>query len=203
MCACAPYESACACVCACMPVYTSMYMHACICVCVLRVCVCVCVCLCVCTSIFFSLCLCLCESVITQTKPALPHTNRHKYTNKQPSSNIPVLIHPHRHPPFFIFISYFHLCFLQELAKSVHWLPVCDPPPRMSRNVPDGHFHVVIFSENKFYAFYNDENYFQIRELVVELHVFEYGGMTFSILRKLPLNVEDFYVKTFHSNHEP
>ena len=54
----------------------------------------------------------------------------------------------------------------------------------MSRNVPDGHFHVVIFSENKFYAFYNDENYFQIRELVVELHVFEYGGMTFSIFEK-------------------
>ena len=46
----------------------------------------------------------------------------------------------------------------------------------MSRNVPDGHFHVFTFSESKFYAFYNDENHFQIRELVANLHVFEYGG---------------------------
>ena len=28
----------------------------------------------------------------------------------------------------------------------------------MSRNLPDGHFHVFIFSENKFYAIYNGEN---------------------------------------------
>ena len=47
----------------------------------------------------------------------------------------------------------------------------------MSRNVPTGHFYVFIFSESKFYAIYNDENHFQIRELVV--HVFEYGGMIF------------------------
>ena len=54
----------------------------------------------------------------------------------------------------------------------------------MSRNVPDGQFHVFVFSESTFYAFYNDENYFQIRELVAELHVFEYGGMTFGIFEK-------------------
>ena len=46
----------------------------------------------------------------------------------------------------------------------------------MSRNVPDGHFHVLIFSENRFYALYNGESHFQIIELVAELHVFEYGG---------------------------
>ena len=35
----------------------------------------------------------------------------------------------------------------------------------MSRNcnVPDGHFHVFIFSERKFYAIYNGETHFQIR----------------------------------------
>ena len=48
----------------------------------------------------------------------------------------------------------------------------------MSRNVPDGHFHVFIFSAIKFYAVYNGENHFQIRGIVVELHAFEYGGTT-------------------------
>ena len=42
-----------------------------------------------------------------------------------------------------------------------------------SRNVPDGHFHVFIFSASKFYAIYNGENHFKIRGLVTELHVFE------------------------------
>ena len=54
----------------------------------------------------------------------------------------------------------------------------------MSRNVPDGHFHVLIFSESKFYAIYNGENHFQIRGLVAELHVFEYGGTTFGTFEK-------------------
>ena len=58
----------------------------------------------------------------------------------------------------------------------------------------DGHFHVFIISESKFYAIYNGENHFQIRGLVAELHVFEYGGTTFCTLRKFNLNVEDFYV---------
>ena len=65
--------------------------------------------------------------------------------------------------------------------------------------MPDGHFH-VIFSESKFYAIYSGENHFQIRGLVAELHVVEYGGTTFGTLKnkktKLDLNVEDFYVKT-------
>ena len=43
---------------------------------------------------------------------------------------------------------------------------------KMSRNVPDGHFHVFFFSESEFYAIYNGENHFQIRGLVAELHVF-------------------------------
>ena len=34
----------------------------------------------------------------------------------------------------------------------------------MSRSVPDGHFHVFIFSESKFYAIYNGEYYFQIKD---------------------------------------
>ena len=42
----------------------------------------------------------------------------------------------------------------------------------MSRNVPDGHFHVLKFSESKFYAFYNGENHVQIRGLVAELQLF-------------------------------
>ena len=57
----------------------------------------------------------------------------------------------------------------------------------MSRNVPDGHFHVFsffLFSERKFYAVYNGENHLQIRGLVVELHVFEHGGTTLSTFGK-------------------
>ena len=54
----------------------------------------------------------------------------------------------------------------------------------MSRNVPHGHFHVFIFSENKFYAIYNGVNHFQIRELVAELHAFEFGGTTFGTFEK-------------------
>ena len=54
----------------------------------------------------------------------------------------------------------------------------------MSRNLSDGHFHVFIFSESTFYAIYNGEKHLQIRELVVELHVFEYGGTTFGTFEK-------------------
>ena len=54
----------------------------------------------------------------------------------------------------------------------------------MNRNVPDGHFHVLILSESKFYAIYNGENHFQIRGLVAELHVFKYHSMTFDTFRK-------------------
>ena len=54
----------------------------------------------------------------------------------------------------------------------------------MSRNVPDSHFHVFVFSESKFYAVYNGEKRFQIRGLVAELYVFEHGGTTFSTVEK-------------------
>ena len=54
----------------------------------------------------------------------------------------------------------------------------------MSRNVSDGHFHVLIFSESKFSAFYYGENHFQIRGLVAELHAFEYGGTIFGTFEK-------------------
>ena len=50
--------------------------------------------------------------------------------------------------------------------------------------MPGGHFNVFIFSKNTFYAIYNGENHFQIRGLVAELHVFEYGGTTFSTFEK-------------------
>ena len=50
--------------------------------------------------------------------------------------------------------------------------------------MPDGHFHVFFFSESKFYAIYNGENHFQIRGLMAELHVFEYGGTTFGTFEK-------------------
>ena len=50
--------------------------------------------------------------------------------------------------------------------------------------MPDGHFHVAIISESKLYAIYNGENHFQIRGLVAELHVFEYGDMTFGTFGK-------------------
>ena len=52
------------------------------------------------------------------------------------------------------------------------------------RNVPDGHFHVFIFFESKFYAIYNGGNHFQIRGLVAELRIFEHGGTTFGIFEK-------------------
>ena len=54
----------------------------------------------------------------------------------------------------------------------------------MSCNVPDGHFHVFIFSESNFYAIYNCENYFQIRVLEAELHVFEYCRTTIGTFEK-------------------
>ena len=60
----------------------------------------------------------------------------------------------------------------------------CDPPPRNESNVPDGHFHVFIFSESKFSVIYNGENHFQIKGLVAEIHVFEYGGTTFGTFGK-------------------
>ena len=53
----------------------------------------------------------------------------------------------------------------------------------MCRSVQDGHF-MFIFSESKFYAFYNGENHFQIGGLVAELHVFGYGGLTFGTFGK-------------------
>ena len=54
----------------------------------------------------------------------------------------------------------------------------------MSRNVPDGYFHVFIFSESKIDAIYNGENYFQVRGLVTDLHAFEYAGTTFGTFEK-------------------
>ena len=46
----------------------------------------------------------------------------------------------------------------------------------MSCKVLDGHFQIFIFSESKVYAIYIGETHFQIRGLMAELHVFEYGG---------------------------
>ena len=66
----------------------------------------------------------------------------------------------------------------------------------MSCKVPDGHFHVFIFSESKFYAIYNGENHFQIRGLVAELHVLNMLVRQSALLRILALIVEDFCVKT-------
>ena len=40
----------------------------------------------------------------------------------------------------------------------------------MSRNAPDGHFRVFIFSESKFYATYNGENHFQIKCLAAVVY---------------------------------
>ena len=62
--------------------------------------------------------------------------------------------------------------------------------------MPDGHFHVFTFSESKFYANYNGENHFRIRGIVAELHVLNMVVRHSALLRKLALNVEDFYVKT-------
>ena len=51
----------------------------------------------------------------------------------------------------------------------------------MSLNVPDGHFHVFIFLESKFYALYNDETHFQIGELVAEVpYILDYKLRLFS-----------------------
>ena len=66
----------------------------------------------------------------------------------------------------------------------------------MSRNVPDGHFHVFTFSESEFYACYKGGNHFEIRELVAELHVLNMVVRHSALLGKLALHVEDFYVKT-------
>ena len=66
----------------------------------------------------------------------------------------------------------------------------------MSHNVPDDHFHVFIFSESKFYAIYNGETHFQIGGLVAKLHVDRQLMHPLELLRKLALNVEDFYLNT-------
>ena len=50
--------------------------------------------------------------------------------------------------------------------------------------MPDGHFHVFIFSESKINAIYNGEDHFEIRGLVAELYAFDYGGTTFGTFEK-------------------
>ena len=66
----------------------------------------------------------------------------------------------------------------------------------MNRNVPDGHFHVFMFSESKFYVIYNGENHFQIRGLATELQFFNMVVQHLALLGKLALDVEDFSFKT-------
>ena len=67
----------------------------------------------------------------------------------------------------------------------------------MSRNAPDSHFHVFTFSESGIFSLYNGENHFQIRELVAELRVIEYVVRHMSLLRKLAVDIEYFYVNSF------
>ena len=57
-------------------------------------------------------------------------------------------------------------------------------------------FVFFLFSESKFYDIYNGENHFQVRGQVAELHVLNMVVRHSALLRKLALNVEDFYVKT-------
>ena len=57
--------------------------------------------------------------------------------------------------------------------------------------MPDGHFHVFIFSESKIDSIYNVENHFQIRGLAAELHALNMVVRHSVLLRKLALNVED------------
>ena len=66
----------------------------------------------------------------------------------------------------------------------------------VSRNVPDGHFHVFIFSESKFDAICNSENHFQIKGIVASYMILNMVVRHMALLRKLALNAEDFYVKT-------
>ena len=58
------------------------------------------------------------------------------------------------------------------------------------------------FSESKLYALYYGEKHVQIRDLVAELHVFEYGGTIYSTFEKTCSKCWR-YVKTFLSNREP
>ena len=44
--------------------------------------------------------------------------------------------------------------------------------------------NVLVFSESKFYVLYNDENHFQIRGLVAELHGLEYSVTKFCTFEK-------------------
>ena len=54
--------------------------------------------------------------------------------------------------------------------------------------MPDGHFHVLIFSESKFYTIYKGETHFQISGLVAELNVFDYSCTTFGTFEKTYFN---------------
>ena len=66
----------------------------------------------------------------------------------------------------------------------------------MRRNVPNGHFHVFIFSESKFYAIYNGENHFKSEDERPNNMFFNMVVRHSVLLGKHALNVEDFYVKT-------
>ena len=71
-----------------------------------------------------------------------------------------------------------------------HMTLICDPPPRNDSYCARwpfsflSFFFFCVFSESKFYAIYNGEDHFQIRELVSEVHVFECGGTTFVTFEK-------------------
>ena len=58
----------------------------------------------------------------------------------------------------------------------------------------DGHFHVFIFSESKFYAIYNGENHFQIRGLVAKMFLNMVVRHS-ALLKKLALNVKTSMLK--------
>ena len=75
---------------------------------------------------------------------------------------------------------------------------ICDPPPRNESQCARWPFSCFFyfFSESKFYAIYNGENHFQIRGLLWPSYMFLNMVVRHSaLLRKLALNVEDFYVK--------
>ena len=52
-------------------------------------------------------------------------------------------------PAFLAFFFFFFGRLISKLFVTLH--------QEMSRNVPDGHFHVFIFSESIFYAIYNGQ----------------------------------------------
>ena len=103
--------------------------------------------------------------------PSMPHKSQS--WNQRCTSQSALLIHIHREARFTLKMF--------TLKKTIHMWPATMKWVVMCQMAI---FMFSFSSESKSYTIYNGENHFLIRGLVAELHVFEYGGMTFGTFEK-------------------